>query len=173
MASLRLTHIGLICLLLSFNGCKEENEPIPEIEKLPAATHTGAQTFGCLVDGNAWVVQGDVGITAVYQEGILNIIAREENKDVDRLISMTVLHDNLEPRTYEITIFPVGRVILQEFLKDCLYEPTSEMRGTLTVTHFDSAESIIAGTFEFEAYSFDCSETVKVSDGRFDLKYEP
>jgi hypothetical protein len=33
----------------------EKDQNIPEIDKLPPATQTGANTFGCMVDGKAFM----------------------------------------------------------------------------------------------------------------------
>jgi hypothetical protein len=39
------------------NGCKKQQE-----NKLPAATQNGANTFGCLIDGKAWIPSGGVWV---------------------------------------------------------------------------------------------------------------
>lgn len=38
-------------------GCKK-NKPKTELEKLPPITQTGANTFGCLVNGRTWIPKG-------------------------------------------------------------------------------------------------------------------
>src|SRR5437773_8453594 len=44
----------LLCSLFLSNSCrKQKNE-----EQLPPATQTGANTFGCLVDGKVWIPTG-------------------------------------------------------------------------------------------------------------------
>ena len=46
------------CLtLLMAAGCKKETTLENELAKLPPATQTGANTFGCLLNGKAWVAQ--------------------------------------------------------------------------------------------------------------------
>jgi len=51
---------NLLLLLFSlasiFASCKKE-KMVEEIDKLPAATQNGANTFGCLVNGKAWIAQ--------------------------------------------------------------------------------------------------------------------
>ena len=42
-----------------FTACKKDKTETTELSKLPAATQTGANTFGCLVNGKAWVAQND------------------------------------------------------------------------------------------------------------------
>ena len=65
-------------LLVSFGGlCSCElisnNEPKTELEKLPSITQDGQNTFGCLVNGNAIVVTNTIEITAIYQQGNLQL----------------------------------------------------------------------------------------------------
>ena len=43
-------------LMLSMQQCGDDTpKPLTELEKLPQATQSGKHTFGCLVDGKAWV----------------------------------------------------------------------------------------------------------------------
>ena len=51
--SLTLCALTLFCMLSGMQCEKDQN--IPEIDKLPPATQTGANTFGCLVDGKALI----------------------------------------------------------------------------------------------------------------------
>ena len=174
MISLRVACFSLIVLLVSCEGCKDDPEPIPEIQKLPPATQTGARTFGCLIDGKAWVVTGYVEVFAMYQEGIPSILAEQRRNTIDRAISIEISNADLQPGTYELTKLPEGRGVLSElFMKNCGYETSNETRGTLTINHFDPEKLIVSGTFEFEAFSSGCNELVKVTEGRFDLVYAP
>jgi hypothetical protein len=44
--------------------------------------------------------------------------------------------------------------------------------GTLVITKVDRATGIIAGTFEYDAYSPECNDTVRITEGRFDVRYK-
>ena len=48
------SRIYLFFLCISFNSCKKDKTEPTEISKLPAATQTGANTFGCLVNGTVF-----------------------------------------------------------------------------------------------------------------------
>ena len=54
----------------------------------------------------------------------------------------------------------------------CNYSKENTLSGTLTITHFDNVEYIISGTFEFVTATEGC-DTVRVTDGRFDIPYIP
>ena len=68
----------LLLLPLALLGCKKD-DPKPE-DQLPPATRTGANTFGCLVNGQAWTPNGNdstsnytVYYDPNYRDGTLNI----------------------------------------------------------------------------------------------------
>ena len=54
----------------------------------------------------------------------------------------------------------------------CRYEYEDLVEGTLTITHFDSINYIVAGTFEFTTTTEGC-DTIRVTNGRFDIPYIP
>ncbi len=63
---------NLLFLLLTFftlSCCnKDDDKPIAEIDKLPPVTQTGANTFGCLLDGQAFLPSGGINpLDCVYQ----------------------------------------------------------------------------------------------------------
>ena len=52
---------------------KEDDNPQNPIDQLPLATQTGANTFGCLINGEPFVVTNTSLQTAIYQDGGLLI----------------------------------------------------------------------------------------------------
>ena len=52
----RFVAMRLLPALLGLSQCKK-NDPNP-VDQLPPATQTGANTFGCLVNGQPWLPQG-------------------------------------------------------------------------------------------------------------------
>jgi hypothetical protein len=83
-----------------------------------------------------------------------------------------------------------GEVIINENCNDCgLYCPYSSMRffvkglitggcymtssmhtGKVQFTRIDTINRIVSGTFEFSAIDKNTGKTIKVTDGRFDIK---
>ncbi len=70
--------ILLLAALLGLSQCKKK-DPDP-VDQLPPATQTGANTFGCLVNGQAWTPNGNdstsnytVYYDPNYRDGTLNI----------------------------------------------------------------------------------------------------
>src|SRR5688572_8072475 len=59
----------LLSLIMAFtlNACHNDDKPVAEIDKLPPATQTGANTIGCLVNGKALVPYGNLQTKRVCQ----------------------------------------------------------------------------------------------------------
>lgn len=161
----------LIIAFFLLGGCNDDSQT--EKEKLPPATQTGENTFGCLVDGKAWVTETSIDAYGFYQSGVLSITALLEKKGVDQGMGF-IIHDvNLEERHYVFSLPPDNYAAFGDNILNCGFETNSQYMGTLTVTNFDSNQFIISGLFEFEAYSDDCTKLVKITEGRFDLHYAP
>ena len=176
--NLKLISTTLIILLSGCESCEDDPQPT-ELEKLPPATQEGKNTFGCLVDGKAWITRTSTDATAFYQEGVLAIGAKNDKNTEN--ISISIYDENLSEREYHLpndngenTITDIAG-LNQSKTTGCRFETTSEYPGTIKITHFDPSPGqwIISGTFEFEAYSPECDTIVKVTDGRFDLNYAP
>ncbi len=59
----------LIITTFTLSCCnKDDDQPKTELDKLPPATQTGANTFGCLLDGQAFIPSGGTNpLDCVYQ----------------------------------------------------------------------------------------------------------
>jgi Family of unknown function (DUF6252) len=164
-----LSIVILPLLMLSMQQCNED-EPLTELEKLPPATQSGKRTFGCLVDGKAWVIDRVDYIQADYQLGTLTIFA-EVNNSIYSYFSFRIIDSYLDEKTYALTEFPNQFARYDDFNGQCTYYTTAEYNGSVTITHLDRTRGIISGTFAFETYSKGCSKVVRVTDGRFDIHY--
>ncbi len=167
--------LAILSTVFFLAGCdlfEKDSKPKTELEKLPPATQEGKNTFGCLVDGKAWVTRSSIDADAFYQEGVLFISALLINKDFNQGISMTLFEENLSIGEY-ILSDPLSYGRADDFRKNCKYFTSINYIGKLTITHFDQTKFIISGIFEFEAYSDDCNETISLAHGRFDLNYAP
>lgn len=173
----------LLCAFLSLTACNGD-DPNP-IEQLPPATQSGMNTLGCLINGQAFTPKGgglsgpDRGASYqfVYNNGdsFFNFqVFGTHFKEPFQGIYMNIMlgkFENLEEG---------GVYLLEELglnkgeagydnggLK--AYRTDNKHTGTLTVTHYDYDKRIISGTFEFEV-DVD-GETLKVTDGRFDMEF--
>jgi hypothetical protein len=179
-----------ICFTLSGMQC-EKDKNIPEIDKLPPPTQTGADTFGCLVNGKAFlprksgwfsgpVLQGQYQyLTQNGQTGNYFALTADDQKTYAneiRGVFLTAKCVDLEVKTYTLDendkLFKLagGYDILDESLNFNTFSTNLVNKGELTITRFDDANQIMSGTFWFDAVNKD-GVKVEVRDGRFDVHF--
>lgn len=173
----------LLAALFSLSQCKQKSDPQPE-DQLPAATQTGAGTFGCLVDGQAWTPKGNAGVANFrvtydpgYHGGNLSIRAYRYPDKSNNFQYINMGGDRIsQPGVYPLILNGDRDVSYTDYLRaaPCDYyggqaPDITYMKGALTITKLDLSTGIIAGTFEFTLAKPGC-DTVRVTKGRFDKK---
>ena len=163
----------LLVALLSLTQCKK-SDPTPE-SQLPAATQTGANTFGCLLNGQPWQPFGtgnySIYYDPLYRHGTINISATRPDGANDYQ-TITLGSDSLKSvGQYPLTILKHQEALFIDTKTGCrfLSGDPHYRKGTLTITRLDTQAGIIAGTFEFTLAKAGC-DTIKVTQGRFDKK---
>jgi hypothetical protein len=168
----------LLAALLGLSQCSKKDDPDP-IDQLPPATQTGANTFGCLVNGQPWTPKGyngtgnySVAVDPTYHGG--NIDVRAYRYTDDLLQSIILGGDSInKPGSYSLAAS--SRSI---FFTDMRAPSTCQnfdgstkqyRRGTLTITRLDLQAGIVSGTFDFVLAKPGC-DTIKVTQGRFDKR---
>jgi hypothetical protein len=170
--------IALSIALLLLTSCKKEKD------KLPSATATGANTFGCLVDGKAWLPTG-----GGFWSGV-NPTSGGFFRNVDQSLNVYIkayaeneafqifLKHVTSAGTYELNqdtdimpgpIFPesYGSYSLtgqDDFITDASHT------GRVQITYADTLQGIVAGTFEMQLFQKSTGKVINVSKGRFDYK---
>ena len=176
-----------VCLtILMMAGCKK-NKPKTELEKLPPITQTGANTFGCLINGQVFLPKGpslNPILTCYYQyiyspssSGYVFQVAARDNSHPSILNSVNILCDSVkleESKTYTLqeVVRGLSRGNYRHFTDTSLddfftYSPFS---GELFLKRFDETNQIASGTFWFNAVDTN-GDTVHVTDGRFDMQF--
>ena len=158
--------------------CKKQNSD--PASRLPPATQTGANTFGCILNGKPWTPQGNDGTsnyTVTYYrtqaQGELSIAAYAYENNLGNKITIGIGSDSLNSvGKYKIT--KSGRHTAGVINRDtnCEYysqDKSTFCKGKLTITRFDLQNNIISGTFEFVLAKPDC-DTIRITNGRFDKK---
>ncbi|WP_192822074.1 hypothetical protein [Rufibacter sp. LB8] len=179
----------LTSLLLMAVSC--EKEELSEIERLPAATQEGKNTFGCLINGKAFVPNGNAGfgvppLRSFYQylfedfnpvKGHFFEVSAGDYRKEGRFIVVVLGTNALELKegeTYHLTgPDQVGRAFaMVDFSPIGLnsHKVVSPLTGELRITKFDQQRGIVAGTFWFDAVNSQ-GEKVEVREGRFDMRY--
>jgi hypothetical protein len=191
--TLVLALISTICILSCRPEPQIESDPDYCLEGLPCATETGKNTFGCYINGAAWVA--DIGanifdptlhkIQANMDEighgtdnrSYLSISANRTNDTTNGFMRL-----NIEPVTKvgEVnnanTEEVYGRAIISKTDKGNVLSTLSFELDTLfdykfEITHLDTVKNIVAGRFSFIGIT-PSKDTIKVTQGRFDVDYD-
>ncbi|WP_372758099.1 DUF6252 family protein [Mariniflexile sp.] len=165
--------------LLIFNCCdKKDDEPKNPIDQLPPATQIGANTAGCLVNGEAIFPKGSGLIFQIFYTNGLNfgLFIANEKANNDRIINLASLNESLQVgQTYQLKEYAenskYGEYVIRDFpISETQYQTTATVTGELKITHHDFNNAIISGTFWFDAIDSE-GNIVEVREGRFDGEY--
>lgn len=166
--------------MLGLTACNKE------IDELPPATETGANTFGAKVNGANWVparfgiLPADDLLEARFNSpGSLIITAKnfsaspKETQFEIQVVGVDgpgtySMNKNVVRPTADGFAYYVRRVLTPE--DEWITDPT--YTGSMTITKLDTHNKIVSGTFEFKAGSLiNAGGVLTVTDGRFDIKY--
>ena len=157
------------------------------VDELPPATETGANTFGAKVNGEFWVPQG-FGImpTAPILEARftpgnnLFINARNFGSSSTETEFEIYLQGVNAPGTYLLNAntakYPnqsanYAYYIKRRFTPKNEWMTTASYTGVVNITKVDIPNKIVSGTFQFTGINLDGpSEPLNVTEGRFDIK---
>ena len=183
MSFLKTLSIVFFFLLLTASGCRRKN--LAPIDKLPPETQTGANTFGCLVNGEAFLPKGDPfgGPIKKAQYQFLNgkqgfgISAKRSGSDMVKDVAISGDSFKLAAGIYDLTEHNRNGRLSGSYAEYKLatvtvddYYTNNIQRGQLIITKFDTMEQIVSGTFWFDAKNA-AGQIVQVRSGRFDLGY--
>ncbi|OAV71882.1 hypothetical protein Barb4_00323 [Bacteroidales bacterium Barb4] len=161
----------LLSMVALLYGCEEK------YTSLPPETQSGANTFGCLIDGRLFVRELYLPTSYDYvayrsEDNVLaiNIKANgqpESIQIIDSIVETGTSHPlrfaSFEHRTFEKT-----------------YGFSTENSGEIYLTRFDTINKVVSGTFSFRAGKSELvswrgeytGDTVmNVTQGRFDLEF--
>ena len=161
-------------------SCKKK-----EIKELPAATQTGANTFGLKINGENWIPQGFAGIpdSDLLKARLLGtmLVITAQN------FASTPTETEFEMKIYNVTgtgtylmntntSYPGGPTSYAYHVKRRLtpldeWITSAAQNGSITITKLDTVAGIVSGTFQFNAENdIDATKTIAVTEGRFDIK---
>jgi hypothetical protein len=176
---------SIVILVFLSAGCKKSTvQPRTELSKLPPATQTAQRTFGCLVDGKAFVVKNrsilqgpDIQMNYEFTAGGYYFSISGSNKNPDGSVTSVYLHaDSLavsEGQTLKLIGTLPGQASARYAMLGSVFHQfytSSASTGELTITKLDAVRGIISGTFNFDCVD-ENNQTVKITDGRFDTIY--
>jgi len=176
----------LVIIVTIAAACKKNNSTTNDpnnVPGLPPATQSGANTFGCLVNGVPWVPQGNIGTNNLsidydsgINRGIFNIAANNTISatqysriwiGIDDSVNLIIAPYNVIVNKTSIGFIKYsnnGNCIIRSFDNDVISS------GNITIQKHDKVARIISGIFEGFVSKIGC-DTVKITQGRFDFKF--
>lgn len=156
---------------------------------LPPLTAEGKNTFGCRVNGSVFLPRSkcfNSPVTCAYQKlysgdaGFVFVVAGDySDPSKCQASTIRIYLDSIslqEGTTYQLSSRAQGQHEGLYFTtSDCgtsarNYVTNNELKGELTISRFDPIRGIAAGTFWFDALG-EAGDTVRITDGRFDMEY--
>jgi hypothetical protein len=170
-------------LIVSFISCKKT------VDELPPATQTGANTFGCRVDGNIWVPQkNSIFPGAEILEALqlpnhdLYINARNFASSPNETEFEIFIKDMTGIGTYNFntTMAGPGTAASYVYYVKRNINPINEWMtsadytGTVTITAYSgTAPRFVSGTFQCQAINlYNNPQPMTITEGRFDVKIQ-
>ena len=167
----------LIVGLIIITSCDKDDDLTPE-EQLPPKTQTGAQTFGCLINGQPFVPPklGSNSPRAFYQfaRGAYTLGISAGTGGGNEMIAVLVGGIDISGLTegqYSLIERQSGN-FHGAYLEGYEFQSTTNTGdpGKLIVTNFDPQNFIISGTFSFSIKD-ENGDNIEITEGRFDMNY--
>jgi hypothetical protein len=182
MKKLQTTTFIFLLFLITAISCKKSNTPtLTELEKLPAITQTGANTFGCLVNGKVYIPKGSDGTTKPNLRKIYDnfqgdtYLAIFTYRYIDNIFDGELyfsIHNLLSTGNYTTNQVTNSFIYGGKFFNNCGItgtDTTTYRNGVITVTKLDLSAGIISGLFNCKIKPTNC-DTIRITEGRFDFK---
>lgn len=188
-----LLFILIAFLLIGCRDSSDDNSP-----KLPPETQTGANTFGCLVDGrlfyprdgtfdimgNNKAVRYAGSASSTYQYDEIYVANFKDGKPINYMYFH--IHDlptkGVGEYVWKESNFNKGiDGLMQNYLYVRAYDYTTstwkwytsyENSGKIIITRYDITNRIVSGTYSGKLRTADGKETIEVTQGRFDINWE-
>lgn len=183
-------YLGLL-LLTQCSKCKNDPAPAKPEDQLPPATQTGANTFGCLLNGQPWTPSGGgafsnpnllVTYDPSYKGGNLALTAYRLVGTANNKQYIGVGGDGINQigsyplATYSINpTFPSRTPYFSDDNKnglcnEYLNNSGTKASGQLNITRLDVLKRVVSGTFQFTISQPTC-DTIEITQGRFDSSF--
>ncbi len=172
----------LIAVVFCFANCEKVKLPNNNnnIPGLPPATQTGANTLGFLLNGVPWVPMGNNGTANLSIRLDTGVNNSEFIIQSYRLFPQNYSEFKISYGGNNLTFFPIhinplliGFVSFkdQDSCKRSTNDPSNISTTNITISKNDKSNRIISGLFESTIFNPACGDTIKITNGRFDMKF--
>ncbi len=175
--------VFVVLIALAFSCEKPlEPEPVSQEPEMPPLTHTGANTFGCYIDGELFVANEgpsvwDIpAVSGSFDEAAKRLVLQGTRNNNDNLSDyLVILVNNIdEPGNYMFDIkFDHVKGYTQKSEESLVYYHDIGNKGSCTITYIDELNNIISGTFNMILVNpeYAVSSSINITEGRFDFRY--
>ncbi|MGV7108178.1 hypothetical protein [Flavobacterium sp. U410] len=170
--------IVLLVLAAFTLGCCNKDDD--SNASLPPATQTGAGTFACYVNGEAFIDTSGGWFNCFYQyvdgEYYFSISGYDENLTPISISlgtrKKTISQGEVLELLEDINGNAIGGAFFKTSSTDGLSSNTdSQYTGELTITKLDFTNHIVSGTFWFDVQHPVTGERIEIREGRFDTLF--
>ena len=191
---MKISPLILLSLLAFHFGCFKPDEPTePTTETLPAKTQEGKNTFGCYVNGKpfikccepfdcsaAWGNGSALHVNNWLPNKLVFAIDADDRCNTDtsgiwESIDISFGIDSTNLSTYGIRgsylALDGADNLCGNVNDDFRFHDSLSETNFIKIRFFNKTSKIISGDFQFDLFTPDCTDTVKIRDGRFDIKY--
>ena len=171
-------------LFIGLTSCKKDPPVInqPTAPTLPALTHTGANTFGCYIDGELFVANDGESVWSIpavsgsFDEETRELTIQGTRYSGDNIREFIVLLSDIidNKGQYKFKTYEGDVVGYRNHGGDnCDYNYNPMIDEYISITYLNETKNIISGTFSMTLINKDCptKTTLKITDGRFDFHY--
>lgn len=86
-------------------------------------------------------------------------------------LTFVLKEEEISETSYELDHSQKRYVTFQFQGESCMYEADELHGGLFTIHHYNPTKKIIAGSFEFVAYSTGCDKLIRLNNGLFDATF--
>ena len=185
-------------ILISILGCTNENKSSICEDYLPAITTTGANTFGCCINGNLLIPRDGTGTFGGNDRGLKSYgdpTGNNQYVEFEIYDFKSQYSSNLEIHIQGITQFGINTYTINESngmtdidgfnhtylhcrvfdaqTNSYKYYRSFENSGILKVTNYDFSNRIISCTFNCTVKnSVNSNDSIEIKNGRLDIKWD-
>ncbi len=165
------TGIFLLCVLaFTVFSCTKN-----KTKELPPATQTGENTFGCKVNGEIWLPAGGGGLKPAFSEPAYYFSSHGffgfHVSNYRDFTSTEIFYIEIDSM-FQVGIYAFDSIVFNDTYRDengNYFIPDPSLGSFFEITKIDTDNNIVSGLFEFHLISVDSTESVTVTDGRFDV----
>lgn len=171
-----------LLLLTQCSKCKTD-DPQPEPPKdplstLPPESQTGKGTFGCLINGQAMSVSSAFLTSGDWSCNTCLTVSSQSSATQPEYVMSLLLTGPLQTnqgyalvKYNEPVNFSFKRFSARPYIKQCFYSGNYIKTGQVELVKFDGVGRIASGRFAFTLYEPGGCDTLRVTNGRFDVKF--